>query len=105
MSQPSNGLAKSLSKTAEKLREGEQQRAGRPYRLDGKAEAMLVATACSTPPSGRESWTMKLLAAQLVSLELIDRISDETVRTTLKKTRSNKSKNKNGALEKLMPNT
>jgi len=48
-------------------------------------EAFLIETACSNPPTGRESWTMQLLADKLVSLELIDSISDETVRTTLKK--------------------
>ncbi|OKH26416.1 IS630 family transposase [Chroogloeocystis siderophila 5.2 s.c.1] len=67
----------------------ERPRKGREKKLNPQAEAFLIATACSNPPSGRESWTMQLLAAQLVSLELMDRISDETVRTTLKKTKSN----------------
>lgn len=64
---------------------------GREKKLTRQAEAVLIATACSDRPSGRESWTMQLLADKLVSLELIDRSSDETVRTTLKKTSSNKS--------------
>ena len=67
----------------------ERPRKGREKKLTPQVEAFLIATACSDPPSGRESWTMQLLADQLVSLELIDRISDETVRTTLKKTKSN----------------
>lgn len=67
----------------------ERPRKGREKKLTPEAEAFLIATACSDPPSGRESWTMQLLAERLVSLELIDRISDETVRTTLKKTKSN----------------
>ena len=67
----------------------ERKRQGREKKLTPQVEAFLVATACSTPPSGRESWTMQLLAERLVSLELIDKISDETVRTTLKKTKSN----------------
>ena len=56
--------------------------------LDGKPEAFLVATACSTPPEGRNRWTMQLLADKLVSLGIVNSISDETVRQTLKKTRS-----------------
>lgn len=67
----------------------ERSRRGREKKLTPQAEAFLIATACSNPPDGRESWTMQLLAARLVSLELIDSISDETVRTTLKKTKSN----------------
>ena len=59
---------------------------GRP-KLDGKQEAHLVALACSAPPEGRARWTMRLLADRLVELALVDAISDETVRRTLKKTR------------------
>jgi transposase len=59
---------------------------GRP-KLDGKGEAHLVALACSAPPEGRSRWTMQLLADRLVELELVEAISDETVRRTLKKTR------------------
>ena len=59
---------------------------GRP-KLDGKQEAHLVAPACSAPPEGRARWTMQLLADRLVELALVDAISDETVRRTLKKTR------------------
>ena len=59
---------------------------GRP-KLGGKGEAHLVALACSAPPEGRARWTMQLLADRLVELALVDAISDETVRRTLKKTR------------------
>lgn len=69
---------------------GERPRSGREKKLPPLFRAFLIATACSTPPSGRESWTMQLLAERLVSLELIDGISNETVRTTLKKTKSNR---------------
>jgi transposase len=61
----------------------------RPKLLDGKAEAFLVATACSTAPEGRSDWTLKLLAERLVECEIVDSISGETVRRTLKKTNSN----------------
>jgi transposase len=53
--------------------------------LDGEAEAHLVKLACSTPPDGRERWTMQLLADKLVELAVVESVSDETVRTTLKK--------------------
>jgi transposase len=59
---------------------------GRP-KLDGRQEAHLVALACSAPPEGRKRWTMQLLADRLVALELVEAISDETVRRALKKTR------------------
>jgi transposase len=64
----------------------EQARPGARRKLDGKQEAFLVATACSTPPDGRSRWTMQLLADRLVELEQVDSISDDTVRRTLKKT-------------------
>lgn len=65
----------------------EKPRPGQVKKLNGTAEAFLVATACSSPPSGRECWTMQLLANKLVQLEMVDNISDETVRRTLKKTK------------------
>ena len=55
-------------------------------RLDTDQQAHLTKLACSTPPSGRASWTLKLLADQLVVLEITPSICPETVRTTLKKT-------------------
>jgi hypothetical protein len=57
-----------------------------PRLLDGRGEARLIATACSAPPAGRAKWTMQLLADRLVVLGIVESISDETVRTTLKKT-------------------
>ena len=61
---------------------------GRQYRkLDGDQEARLVAIACSAPPAGKARWTLKMLADRLVELEVVDALSDETVRRTLKKTR------------------
>jgi len=59
----------------------------RQYRkLDGAAEAKLIATACSQAPAGRSRWTLHLLADKLVELQVVDSISHECVRTTLKKT-------------------
>jgi transposase len=59
-----------------------------PRKLDGAQEARLVTLACSAPPAGRARWTLQLLADQLVVLKVVDTISDETVRVTLKKPRS-----------------
>ena len=67
-----------------------QRPTGRQYRtLDGAQEAQLLAVACRAPPEGRVRWTLKLLADKLVELEIVDTISTECVRTTLKKMRSN----------------
>jgi transposase len=59
-------------------------------KLDGAQEAQLVALACSPPPNGRDRWSLHLLADKLVELEVVDSISYETVRRTLKKTCSNR---------------
>ena len=60
----------------------------RQKKLDGQGEAHLVALAGAEPPPGRVSWTLKLLAARLVEGEIVESISPETVRQTLKKTNS-----------------
>jgi len=59
-------------------------------RLDGEQEARLLAVACSPPPEGRVRWTLRLLADKMVELEVVESISYETVRRTLKKTRSSR---------------
>ncbi len=61
-------------------------RPGQGRKLDGRAEATLIAIACSEAPEGHERWTLRLLAGQLVQLGVVDAISHETVRRTLKKT-------------------
>ena len=53
--------------------------------LDGAAEAQLVQLACREAPDGHESWTMQMLADKLIELEIVESVSRETVRTTLKK--------------------
>jgi transposase len=68
------------------LKRKEQTQPSRPRKLDGKGEARLIALACHRPPEGRDRWTLKLLADALVELEVVDSISDQTVRRTLKKT-------------------
>jgi transposase-like protein len=59
-------------------------------RLDGAAEARLVALACAAPPEGRGRWALRLLADELVRLEVVEAVSHETVRRTLKKTTSSR---------------
>ena len=57
-----------------------------PPKLDGDAEAKLIAMRLGRPPAGYGHWTLKLLADELVALEVVDSISPETVRQALKKT-------------------
>ncbi len=86
--------AATVERTRRRFVEGGVERAlsdqprpgGRP-KLNGKQEAYLVALACSRAPEGRAQWTMQLLADRLVELGVVDAISDETVRRTLKKRR------------------
>ncbi len=59
-------------------------------KLDGEQEAHLIALACSAPPDGRQRWTLQLLADRLVALEVVDTVSHETVRQTLKQTTSSR---------------
>jgi transposase len=57
-------------------------------KLDGEQEARLLALACSEPPEGQARWSLRLLADRLVELEVVEDISYQTVRRTLKKTNS-----------------
>ena len=61
----------------------EEPRRGADRKLSGREEALLVATACSSPPAGRARWTLELLADELVRLTAHDSISRETVRRRL----------------------
>jgi transposase len=65
----------------------------REYRrkLDGEQEARLIALACSEPPEGQARWSLRLLADRLVELEVVDEVSYQTVRRTLKKTPSSRT--------------
>jgi homeodomain-containing protein len=57
-------------------------------KLDGRAEAHLIALQCSPPPEGRDRWTLALLTEHFVALGISPPVSDETVRRTLKQTGS-----------------
>ena len=56
--------------------------------LEGRAEAHLIALACSEPPRGRDRWSLRLLADKAVELGIVEKVSHETIRKTLKKTNS-----------------
>jgi DNA-binding transcriptional ArsR family regulator len=60
-------------------------------KLDGEQEARLLALACSEPPEGRARWSLRLLADKLVELEIVEDVSYQTVRRTLKKTNSSRT--------------
>ncbi len=68
----------------------ERSKPDRVYRrsLEGRAEAHLIALACSEPPRGRNRWSFRLLADKAVELGIVESVSHETVRKTLKKTNS-----------------
>ena len=72
------------------LRRKGQERPSREPVIDGRAEARLIALACSAPPRGRKAWTLRLLADKLVELEVVESVSKETVRQSLKKIRSSR---------------
>jgi Homeodomain-like domain len=70
--------------------------------FDGAAEAKLIALACSPPPKGRKRWTLTLLESAVVELNIVDRVSDNTIGRTLKKTRLSLTSRSNGS-SRLMP--
>jgi len=76
--------------------EDKKSRRVQPRRLDGTAEAHLVALACSPAPEGHAKWTLRLFADRLVELDVVDSVSRETVRRTLKKTNSSRGRTSNG---------
>ena len=76
------GLARALHHAEQKRRKA--------CKLDGHAEAHLVALTCSAPPEERKRWSLHLLAGKLVEAKVVDAVSHETVRQTLKKTSSSR---------------
>ena len=64
----------------------EKKRPGKPRKLTNFAEAYLIATTCSNAPTGSTRWTLRMLASQLVSREIVDSLSKSTVGRILKKT-------------------
>jgi len=81
----------------------DKPRPGKKPKLSAKAEARLIAEACSKAPNGRSHWTMQLLADRLVELREVAAISDETIRRVLKKTSSSRGANDSGASRQSPP--
>lgn len=74
----------------------ERPRPGRSRKLDVRAEAHLVAIACSDPPEGHTHWTLQLLADKVVQMEFSESVSLETIRQSLKKTDSSRGRRRSG---------
>ncbi len=72
------GIESALSRREQKNR--------RAKIIDGEKEAYLIALACSETPMGQAKWTLQMLAAQMVELKYVEKVSKETIRQTLKKT-------------------
>jgi transposase len=73
------------------LERKKQKVPSRPRKLDGEGEARLIALGCSQPPDGYAKWSLRLLAEKIVELNVVDSISHEAVRQTLKKTNSSRT--------------
>ena len=71
------------------LRHKEQDKR-KPRRLDGEAEAHLIALTCGAPPDGHKRWSLRLLRGALIEQQVVEAIGQETVRQTLKKTTSSR---------------
>jgi transposase len=74
----------------------ERPRPGKARLLDAKQEAYIIATICSSPPEGQARWSVRLLAGELIRLGIVESVSRETVRRTLKKTFSSPGKSMSG---------
>ena len=74
----------------------DKPRSGAPPKLDGKQQAVIVALACSDAPAGRAKWSARVLANRAVEMEIVESISESTVRRLLKKTRSSRGKSGRG---------
>lgn len=93
ISEAYNISVSTIEKTREKLvEEGleaslNRKPTSRVYRrkIEGEEEAHLIALVCGNPPEGRSHWTMQMLADKMVEMDLVESVSDETVRQTLKK--------------------
>ena len=65
---------------------GKKRSVFKEKKFDGRVEASLIAMRCQSPPSGVQAWTLRLLAEQLMELQVVEKISHESVRQLLKKT-------------------
>ena len=74
----------------------EKTRPGAAPLLDGKAEAVVIALACSPTPDGAARWTARLLANKLVALEVVESVSEDTILRVLKKATSSRGRRRAG---------
>ena len=74
----------------------ERPRPGARPKLGPKAQAYVVALACTKPPEGRHRWTLRLLADRVVELELVPDITPEAIRLLLKRTSSSRGSRRSG---------
>ena len=65
--------------------------------LDGKAEAIVIATACSPVPRGRATWSARMLADRLVELQVVEGVSEDTILRVLKEATSSRGRRSRGA--------
>lgn len=75
---------------------GIERKPKEPVKIDGKVQAYIAMLACTTPPEGRGSWTLQLLANGIIAANVLDYIGRESVRTVLKKTNLNLGKKNSG---------
>ena len=78
---------------------GRNEQKNRSRKIDGRAEAQIVAIACSEAPVGRQRWTLQLIADELVRLGVVESISDTAVHNVLKKTNLSPGKTDNGVFQ------
>jgi transposase len=78
----------------------DRPRSGGPAKLDGKAEAVVIALACSPTPDGRATWTAQMLANKLVELTVVESVSADTILRVLKKVTSSRGRRRVGACRK-----
>jgi transposase len=76
----------------------DKPRSGAPPKIDGTIEAQVTFLACSKPPEGKSTWTLKLLADKLVEMEVIESISTMTVQRILKKAKPSLGRRLDGVL-------
>jgi transposase len=91
------GIAKRFVTEGMESALGRKKQENRKHKVTGEVEARLIAIACSDPPVGRSRWTMKLIAEELIRLEVVEYISDSTVCEVMKKMNSSLGLSRNGA--------
>jgi transposase len=76
----------------------DKPRSGAPLKIDGTIEAQVTLLACSKPPEGKSTWTLKLLADKIVEMEVVESISAMTIQRILKKAKPNLGRKLDGVL-------